>query len=437
MTNAINIRKGYYKKVSKKFDNSFFLCLFVFLSCFIFPLFESFGLPHFLFFANDLIVTFMLFILMTKRRLKHPSFIIPIVLFFIAGIFSLAAGNADISLFLWSIRNFYRFYVFFFFVINFLSFNSLKTVFSIIKILFLINFLLTIIEFACGIKGDYLGGIFGWTKGVNSSTTAFIFMTYCFFLLSCLFNNTVSIYELLAVLLESLIIAALAELKFLIVSLLAITVLLVLISKFSVRKWAFLLTFSLAFVLCLYLVNDIFSINSFSLFTKVFWINYFSNSGLIGYNSTNDLNRTGFILKLNTFFSTSLLNQILGFGQGFAEVSSISIFQSPFASNYADILHYNWFLSSFLYIEMGYFGMIAYLSFFFGLLLFFLKRHKFIEGKFGIIITLFSIILFFYNFSLRTDSSGYLIYAYLAFSIIAIDYNETNRKIKKGKRKCF
>ena len=86
---------------------------------------------------------------------------------------------------------------------------------------------------------------------------------------------------------------------------------------------------------------------------------------------------------------------------------------------------------------MGYFGMIAYLSFFFGLLLFFLKRHKFIEGKFGIIITLFSIILFFYNFSLRTDSSGYLIYAYLAFSIIAIDYNETNRKIKKGKRKCF
>lgn len=370
-----------------------------------------------------------------KRKVGLYKFLWPILLYLLIALFSSVLNGVSIQLFVWAFRNSFRGYFLLYISYIILHEEDIIILRRSTYTIAYINFLVCLIEMAFGYNWDYLGGLFGIEKGGNGYLTLFL-AAICGFALNDYLSGEIKLSKLVLILGTSFIEAAIGEMKFCLLLIIAIAFLALLING-GLKKIKNCIIFVIISVLAyfgLVLLSILFEDSN--MLTIDFFLHYLEVSDR-GYNSIGDVNRTTFITVLNDFFDFSPIEKLLGIGFGAAEISNLSIFQSRIGDSYADLLHYNWFQSSFVYLETGILGLVfTLLSFVYLFFVSFKCRHQSKIFKDGIILSIVAIVFVFYNCVLR-NSFGLFYYIFLSFSLIKKRELCVSRVVNKSREVPF
>lgn len=390
-------------------------------------LFETLKVPQLLKFSID-VMWFVLFVLMVcKKNLEFKKSITPllvlVVLFFVYTLILHLINIQSPFYFVWGVRNNFRFYVAFFAFIYFLREDDAESLLKLMDVLFWVNVVLSFIQFfALGYKQDYLGGIFGTSKGCNAYSIIFFSITLTRSLLLYMSGKekTLSCFSKCGF---ALIISALAELKAFFLFFVLITVIATFITSFSKRKLLFIIIGVLFLGVSITLLETVFNIEGEFTLEKIFELITSEN-----YSSQKDVGRLTAIPTISKKILNEPIEQLFGLGLGNCELSDISIFNTPFYNTYKD-LHYYWFSSAFLFLETGIIGFAIYLLFFIFIFIYSLNHLKKGIGnklycQMAIILAVMCVILTFYNGSLRTEA------AYMMFFALALPFIDKDEELQ-------
>lgn len=320
--------------------------------------------------------------------------------------------------YLWGVRNNFRFYVAFVAFSALLSVKDIKDFFRFFDALFWLNLIVSFVQWKfLKVSGDYLGGIFGVSQGVNGYTNIFILITVtksiCFYL-----DQKESIRKCAIKCAAAFLIAAMAEIKFIYVEFIVVVVAAMLLNNFSWRKFWIVLG----------------AVAVLSLFTSFMAIFFPTSAELLsfdwfrqeaasdkGYTSSGDLNRLTAITRSNELWLTHWSQRIFGLGLGNCDTSSFAIVNTPFYEQYGH-MHYTWMVHAIMYLETGYIGLIFYFGFFVLVYLAIRKIERQSEGiaksycRMSKIVTICCPLIAVYNASLRGES------AYMAYFVLAVPF---------------
>lgn len=340
-----------------------------------------------------------------KENIKIKNWLLAVILLFFESIIGLMINMSELTLFIWSFRNIYRFFWFFWGCIVLLEKQDVEKIFKIFKIFLFINVIFCSYQyFILKLEQDCIGGTFGTDKGCNAYMNMFlsILLTYSFTKYN---NKNTSLKELIIIFGMSLYIATISELKIVYVEFALIILGGIVISKPNKRTF-FLVVFA---IIILYITIQFLYI-AYPYFRNFFSVDRIMEySGQNGYSNKENLNRFTAIKTLDNLFFQESMKKFVGFGSGSAEVSQFEIFNSEFSEKYLYKLNYSWFSHAFLFIENGYIGIFLYVLVFATI---FFDSRKFIKNTdvrwindFVQIIVMLTLINFIYNASLRTESA--------------------------------
>lgn len=322
--------------------------------------------------------------------------------------------------YLWGLRNNFRFYVAFFAFAAFLTEKDGEGYLKLLDRLFWLNASVSLIQFFFfGLKGDYLGGIFGAEKGVNAYTNLFFLIITGKTLLRYLHRQE-SPWLCAVKCAAAVLIAAMAELKFFFPELILVFCLAVLLTDFTWRKFWLLLGGAVVVSAGIWLTCHWFPSLSGWFSLESFWE---SASSSAGYTSSGDLNRLNGIAFINKRWLTGWPQRIFGLGLGNCDTASFAFLRTPFYEAHADT-HYTWLSYAIGYLETGYLGLIFYFGFFAAS--FFAagkaKRRPGVNILFcqlAQIMAVCCMVIAIYNSSLRGEA------AYMAYFILALPHMHT------------
>ena len=295
-----------------------------------------------------------------------------------------------------------------------------KKIFKLLDFLFWLNVLVSFIQFFfMGVSQDYLGGLFGTTGSTNAYTLVFFIIIISKSLLATFERQESTVYCILKCI-ASLVVAAMAEMKFYYFVFVALLLLASILTRFSRRKFVLWFISALAVLIGSVFLSYMFDeFENFLSFDKI-W-EYATNEH---YSSQKDINRLSAIFTLMKHYVTEPLQQIFGLGLGNCDLSELSIFNSIFHQKYS-FLHYSWFTSAMMFLETGFLGMAIYLTYFVICIRRAVSQLKTGQGnklfsQLAVIMAIMCFVLFFYNSSLRIESA-YMIYFVLALPFMAPD----------------
>lgn len=386
--------------------------------------------PSLLNYGTDAI-NLLLFFLVIKHDgfvlVKRTAFPLRVaLLLLLEGSISFLLDFSSPLLFVWSLRNIYRFFIFFYCCIRTLDMTDVPKVFNICEKALIINGILCIYEyFARGIKYDFLGGLFGnGVTGGNGPLNA-LMVVVCAYVIVEYVNKNKKLGELLIIVGTCLFISVIGELKFFFFELIFIVIF---TFTFVTKNFKMLVFTFVAFVAGVFAVN---------LYVKL----YPNNAGFLSlsfiqdyafertYGSSTDINRLTAIQYIqDNFFKGNIKRNLLGLGMGNGETAQYSFLTSDFYSLYGSRVKYNWFSHAFMYVENGIIGLVLYFSFF--ALIFikaFLKRKNDKWMQLCSLLTLEVIILVVYNQTLRVESMGYMLFLVLAMPYLKSGVQEVMR----------
>jgi len=371
-------------------------------------------------FLADAVILCAVLLYVLRGKIAFPRKILPLVLcvgtFFCYTLIVYLIQYESILFYFWGLRNNFRFYAAFFIFIGAFREQSVKVLFRLLDVVFWINFALSLFQFVIlGVGGDFLGGIFGIGGGFNGYTNIFLFVMVGKSFLR-VFNNEESLYRCVIQCGASLLIAAMAEMKFFYVMFAAILVWALLVTGFTWKKFFLFFLGGIGLILSAELLVSWFGFENFLSLEKII-----GKATRRHYATGKDVNRLSAIPILAKSVVTNPLDQIFGLGLGNCDSSSIAALNSPFFRRY-EYLHYNWFGAPMMFIETGYIGLFMYLSFF---VLCFIHAYKQMHlGKgnpmycqLAMIVAVISCILVFYDVSMRSDAA-YLMYFSMALPFI-------------------
>ena len=384
---------------------------------------EVFMIPDVIRFAIDLFLIFILIALALKgyiiiHKNYAPLFFL-IIVFFIYTLFVQIFNYQSIFYYVWGLRNNFRFYVAFFLFIMFLNESESDKYLKWFDIVFWINFFICIYQyFILGYNQDHLGGIFGVKTGCNAYLNLFFCITITKAIIDYL-NKKEIVWILILKLVISIFVSALAELKFFFIELIVIVCVAVLVTAFTWRKF-FIIIFS-----AIVLIVGIFAlVNIFPEFVGLFTLEELlkSASSDSGYTSSGDINRLNAFAVISKNILITIPQKLFGFGLGNCDLSSISIFNTPFYERFSS-LNYKWFSTSFWFLEGGYIGFGLFISFFVVCFILSLKLYK--SGKarsdfcqISMVMCVVCLMSVIYNAALRLEIA-YLVYFVLALPFIS------------------
>ena len=390
----------------------------------------TFNMPRILLYVGDAlnVLSFLLALLKNKSANKTKD----MILFTLFGVFSALINFESITLILWGIKNNVRFFTFFYTIITFFDITDIEKVKRTIKIVFFISVPLCTVErflvsYPSGtIIGDMIGGIFWNYSGCNTPLNVIISLFMIDVANKYYSGKTSSIYFIIVCCL-AFYMAALAELKIFLVEFVVIILMTTILNKISFKS-----------VLKIIVVAIIFS-SFISYFIEVNqtgdeYANNYTLEGFFeyatrdsGYTGENDLNRlTGMITISEKIFKDNYIFKLVGVGLGNAEYTNF--FSSSFFKQHGE-LNYQWFHDIWLYIETGIVGIIFFCLIFITVYKASNKYLKYTEyNNYVKVAIVLMIILFLYNISLRTETSGFLLYIVLAIPYI---YNKSMNKKKE------
>ena len=406
-------------KIGKK---SIFILLFYYIFSYI--LVYTFNFPRILLYIGDGLnfIIFILALLNNKNTSKIKIIYVWMILFTILGIFSSILNFENIILLIWGIKNNVRFFTFFYSATTFFEISDIEKIKKAIKIIFFISIPLCTIErffvnYPNGtIIGDMVGGIFWNYSGCNTPLNIIISL----FLLDTTnqyYNGKTSTSSFIIICSLSFYMAALAELKIFLVEFAVIILMMTLLNRISIKiafKLLFIFVIFSSFVTYFIYLNQT-SDDYADNYTLEGFIEYATRDS--GYTGENDLNRlTGISTVSKKIFKDNYIIKSIGIGIGNAEYTNF--FGSAFFYRYENT-NYQWFHDIWLFIETGYIGLILFILIFitsFKSSNIYLKNTEYCNYV-KVAIVLMGI-LFFYNISLRSETSGFLLYLILAIPYI-------------------
>ena len=356
------------------------------------------------------------------RTIKRiwPALII-VALLFAEGLISFLSNDIKLTQYLWEVRTLFRFPLFLICCISLLEYKDIFKFKKIFTYVFYINFIFSLYQYyILSVSGDNLGGIFGIGLGVNAPTLTFL-SVYFAFLYRDLDYEIISIYRFIFDIVIILWITLFAEIKALIFILPIIAcVQLLSNNRFTIKKTLMFSFVALAAVGLIEVYGKLYKQNTF---TQEGVESYLSG----GYGTGNEeiVDRsTAFMVIDYHFFSKTDNSRWFGIGMGGA--SDSQVFSSNDFHNKWHWTYYDWFMHSFMYLENGIIGVILYLSFWFYFLFRFWrirKEKRVYSPEIFLSLVVVAIISFFYNSSLRLNSS------YLLYLCLSMPYLVKKRRI--------
>lgn len=361
-----------------------------------------------------------------SREFSHSIIFLWIFFLIIFDISELFIFRQNIFLFLWGVRNQYRFILFFVSCVILCNNSDLDKIDSFFRKLLLINFAVVFVEFLFGYMQDCLSGTFGITAGSNGSANLFLSVCFTSLLIDYVYKK-IKKSEMLFYGVGIFLWAALAELKYFIV-LAAIMVIICLMitqrKKINSRAFEISIFAIIGGISCILLLE----------YVRPYYKDFFRLDSLIWYAKHVDMGVGGFgrltavPLTNKLFFNNKLSRIIFGIGLGSAEYSSIAIFDSPFHKLFG-AYNYDTLFYAITYIERGVLGLTWYFLFYLSSLNKSLFSKKVstddeIMLKKNIICIVIAFFVSFYDDSLRRASGGYVMFFLLAIPyVISKEYS--------------
>lgn len=401
----------------------------IYYNCIIKLLITRFGLPSVFNYVTDIVIyilTLMLIANLIKFRSlidvvkKSKLFIGSAFIMFLLGTISALLNKSGFLLYIWGIRNMYRYYIFFIACIVFLKKKDVEKIFKNLFYILVINLLLVTYQyFVLGLSGDYLGGTFGIEKGANTYMNTFL-MVVSIYYLSMFIKKQKSIVYVLISLVGSVYIATLSEVKMIFIEVIILLILAISMDRFTIKEMLKKLNVLLVIII-LFRISIPILYKIYPMFDNFFNFSTILTPNPNGYSNSGDLDRLSALNTLyDKFFSDEILKFLFGFGIGSAEYSSFSFLTSDFYRNYT-YLNYTWFSHAFVFIEYGAIGLIMYVFTFISIIFDTFKIKYKVGIDEGLILTcrmtsIICLLFIVYNSTLRTEG------AYIIYFVLAIPY---------------
>lgn len=396
------------------------------LFIFFFPAAQAFltellPIPDAIKFLCDGFLVLLLLKLFSQRFTKIDNYSMPFVvivgLFFFITLVGYLFNYQSVFYYLWGLRNNIRMFVAFFAFAYLADWEDAKGWIKALDVLFVINFAVVIFQYFSGYGQDYIGGIFGTSKGCNGSLLIFLCIVFAKTILSFM-RGEEKMSKCIFVSVASLLVSTLSELKMFFILFILILFMASFVTAHSIKKTLF---FAFGAVLVV-----LFS----TLLTVLYkdFTDFLSFDSLIkaltdtGYATDEDIGRFTALPVISQRFLPGFFRKLFGLGLGNCDSSSLSMFNTPFFESHQTV-HYSYFSYAFLFLETGFVGLALYASFF--VASFFVSRKlKKLEiadefaCQMSIILSVISLILLVYNSSLRMEI-GFMLFFVLALPIIS------------------
>ncbi len=396
------------------------------LFIFFFPAAQAFltellPIPDAIKFLCDGFLVLLLLKLFLQRFTKIDNYSMPFVvivdLFFFITLVGYLFNYQSVFYYLWGLRNNIRMFVAFFAFAYLADWEDAKGWIKALDVLFVINFAVVILQYFSGYGQDYIGGIFGTSKGCNGSLLIFLCIVFAKTILSFM-RGEEKMSKCIFVSVASLLVSTLSELKMFFILFILILFMASFMTAHSIKKTLF---FAFGAVLVV-----LFS----TLLTVLYkdFTDFLSFDSLIkaltdtGYATDEDIGRFTALPVISQRFLPGFFRKLFGLGLGNCDSSSLSMFNTPFFESHQTV-HYSYFSYAFLFLETGFVGLALYASFF--VASFFVSRKlKKLEMadefacQMSIILSVISLILLVYNSSLRMEI-GFMLFFVLALPIIS------------------
>ncbi|WP_394916332.1 hypothetical protein [uncultured Robinsoniella sp.] len=391
-------------------------------NCFAKFLITDLGFPNFINYFSD-VITIALVICTIKNKREHKKSLgknIPIIiagLIFLVGTISYLINFSSPLLYLWGLRNMFRFFVFFYCCVLYLKKVDGYRIFSLLEKIFIINFFVCLYEyFVRNMTYDYLGGIFGnGIEGGNGPLDALLIIV-CIYVILEFTNKRKKLPEVMSIITMALLIAAIAEMKFFFFQLIIAIVVIIVLLKHNVKMFVVCVGAILIGTIALNVYSVLYPSQS-EFLNLDFIIDY---SAERTYGGSTDINRlTALPIIQEQIFKNELEKGLVGLGIGNGETSAYSFLNSTTYKMYGNYIKYTWFSHSFTFVEYGYIGLILYFLFF---LIIAIDSYRFqtndMMGQACLICTLLFVLFIVYNQILRTESMGYTMFAIMSIPYI-------------------
>lgn len=395
------------------------------------------GLPGYIaYFLDAMNIILLLYTMANNKIWKVPRgqyrfIFLWIFFFFLSTLIGLIIVDGSLVLYVWGIRNTFRYYIFFISCAILLDISDICEIADIFKRVYLINLIVCTIELLMGYRGDYLGGIFGVQQGCNGYLNLFMVILSSIYITEYLDKKN-GLMKTGLFILSGFYLMSIAELKVFLFELPIIILLAMINAKFSFRKIVLIMICIIGMAVGISMLGYFFEDSGLSFFASDAIVSYMGDGG---YTNSGDLSRLNAVFQLHKrFLSNSYRNELLGIGLGNASYSGMfSFFNSSFYRLY-NALHYQWFTDAFIYIETGLIGLIFFEGFFVIIFIFSKNAVKQIDRlsnkipdatnnklktviQSTRIVAIMSIIISVYNSSLSMDSA-YMVYFMMAVPVI-------------------
>ena len=383
-------------------------------------------------YINDIACMILAIALLTKSRGKNThTYVLSqyrIVLFlFLSTIVGYIIHMYQPFIYLWGIRTLFRYYIFFFACCYYIKKESIEKVFRVFEVALVLNAIAVFVEQASGYKMDYIAGLYtegrtivGGLAGLN----AFLCIVIAYELISY-FNKKTTLAKLGILIVLSLYMAAVSELKAFFFELVLILVASMLISKISLKIvfGAGISGIGLAIGLVSYQRYYAYKGAFFSISEAMKYIGAEGNT--YGHALLNRYNAVPYVWYN---FLHSILDKLFGLGLGYADNVSFSLFSSGFYTQHA-LLGYQFWTVSLELTNIGIIGLAFILLFYVSIIVYAKKTGKsHSENKMyfdlAMIVAGVGIFLCFYNQSLILDVAAFPIMFVLSLPFV---YNRTTK----------
>ena len=386
---------------------------------------------HPLFYLTDVLNLLLLGIIIFKKSSKSiynsnlRYFLLCFLVFSICAAISMIFNFSNIVLHMWGLRKIYTNFIFFFACVSFEYSNNLQ----FIDRLFGVNLLVSIIEIVLGYRQDFIGGIYGISRGdVNGPLNLLLIIIVTKSIVQYI-NKKEKLKRVVLVLGSTIAIAAFAELKVFFVECVVLLVLCSLVTKFSFKKLFLFIISGIGVLIGIKLLFVIFPDISKNMFSIAYIWRYLTNpGGYVGQFAGNagDMNRLAFWDKSMACLP-DILDKALGLGIGNCEYINVLNLQSDFYISHWRLNYYMFPLAMIL-LQQGVIGMVLYILLF--VMLFFAVKKQKNNAKSGDsalyqvveVLCLMAFIITIYDTSLM--GKGGLLF----FFVLSLPFNQASQR---------
>lgn len=217
-------------------DGKRFVYAQLFFCSFYKLLISDFGFPTVLNYVTDILTIASLFYAVIEtHKCKTKVFwgptLIAIASFVVICFISAVSGGQSVLLSAWAIRNYFRLFVFFYSSVVLLDIDDLKIITKASALIYVLNILLgTFQGFVLNLGTDSISGLFGTESGGNAGMALLITAATTFSVFGFV-NDQIRALPVLAIVVSSCFIAAIADLKVFFIELVVLLLMVVILNK--------------------------------------------------------------------------------------------------------------------------------------------------------------------------------------------------------------